>query len=531
MNVNKKNYHQVLSDISSDELFEGLLGFGLFAEKIPPFLTSEAFFNYCKLPTFSGFQSADTKYIHYESMRNINVPRVLAIPNPMSYYRQCKVLSDHWQNLLTHFKNQTNGHDYKISRIHIRKIDNTSKIFHLCYQELDDIDLHDYPELSVKHVFDMGHKNFCIDDYPEPTLLIGKRYIVKADISNCFPSIYTHSLPWALVTKSHSKGNRTDSEWFNQIDKETRSLKDGETHGILIGSHSSNLISEIILTVVDKEMYDKSYRYVRNIDDYTCYVESKEKAEKFLVDLSVSLKQFGLMLNHKKTEILKLPMASSENWVRKLNSFSFSVEKLKLSDVRSYLDIALELMFQNKENSAIVNYAIKVLSKKRMTLNAKDYFIKTIHHLVILYPYLVSLLDEKIFYSFSINKDYINKISLDVFDLGHNKKINEAMSYALYFSIKYGFFLHHDLYEKVAETNDSVLLLLAYLHDKKNSKSRDFNRSTIGKKYRDKAKELLVDIDEHWVFVYEVLTAGNLKGEWQTIKQANISFVKSDFGK
>ena len=45
----------------------------------------------------------------------------------------------------------------------------------------------------------MNYSNWKTDGTPEPDLLIGKKYIVKADISTCFPSIYTHSIPWALV--------------------------------------------------------------------------------------------------------------------------------------------------------------------------------------------------------------------------------------------------------------------------------------------------------------------------------------------
>lgn len=528
----KKSYCELLNEISADELFDGLLGYGLFAEKIPPFLTAENFLNFCKTPQ-SGFtfDKSEKKYIHYESMRNINVPRVLAIPNPIAYHNQCKVLSDNWDKLFEYFEEQTQNQEHKISRIHIRKIDNSFKVFNTCYQDLDDIDLNDYPTLVQNHLFEMNHKNFCTDDYPEPNLLIGKRYVVKADISNCFPSIYTHSLSWALVSKAYSKIHRSPTEWFNQIDLYTRNLKDAETHGILIGSHASNLISEIILIAVDKAMYDKNYRYIRNIDDYTCYVETKERAEEFLVDLSIELKQYGLMLNHKKTEILKLPLASTENWVRKLNSFVFSNDdKLKLSEVRAYLDIALDLMFHNKENSAIVNYAIKVLAKKEMTQNAKDYFIKTVHHLVLLYPYLVPLLDDKIFTIFAIDKLQIEKIAKDLFALGDSKKLYEAMSYSLFFSLKYDFLLTQDLFEKVENSNDTVLLLLAYLHDKTflNSSS-NFNRTTIRKKYRDLALSLLDDIDEYWIFVYEVLAAGNLKSEWKKMKQASVTFVRDEF--
>jgi hypothetical protein len=527
--MSKKSYCELLSEITSHELYDGLLGYGLFAEKIPPFLTAEIFLNFCKTPP-SGFTFDDStkKYIHYESMRNINVPRILAIPNPIAYHNQCNVLSDNWDKLLEYFKEETKNQEHRISRIHIRKIDDSFKVFNTCYQDLDDINLADYPALVQNHLFEMNHKNFCTDDYPEPNLLIGKRYVVKADISNCFPSIYTHSLSWALVTKKESKkysGLKHRDKWFNQIDFYTRNLKDGETHGILIGSHASNLISEIILTAVDKPMYDKGYRYIRNIDDYTCYAETKEKAEEFLIDLSTELKQYGLMLNHKKTEILKLPLASTENWVRKLNSFVFSNDdKLKLSEVRAYLDIALDLMFHNKENSAILNYAIKVLSKKEMTANAKDYFIKTVHHLVLLYPYLVPLLDEKIFVTFSIMKSQIEKISKDLFQLGESKKLYEAMSYALYFSLKYDFSIVDGLYEIVEKSNDTILLLLAYLHDEKFVK-----HSKVTKKYKALARLMKDDIDEYWIFVYEVLSFGSLKGEWRQMKKENITFIKDEF--
>ena len=43
-----KKYTDFMDEISSDELYEGLLAYGLFAEKLPPVFTSVPFFNYCK---------------------------------------------------------------------------------------------------------------------------------------------------------------------------------------------------------------------------------------------------------------------------------------------------------------------------------------------------------------------------------------------------------------------------------------------------------------------------------------------------
>jgi hypothetical protein len=51
----------------------------------------------------------------------------------------------------------------------------------------------------------------------------------------------------SMAGKDVAKSNRDKNKWFNQIDFYTRNLKDQETHGLLIGPHASNLLSEIIL--------------------------------------------------------------------------------------------------------------------------------------------------------------------------------------------------------------------------------------------------------------------------------------------
>lgn len=117
-----------------------------------------------------------------------------------------------------------------------------------------------------------------------------------ADISNCFPSVYSHSISWALVGKTVAKSKSKPSdrnEWFNQIDFYTRNLKHGETNGVLIGPHSSNLISEIILVTVDNELTKQDFKYIRNIDDYTCYVDSYEESDRFFYVYPKNLKSMN----------------------------------------------------------------------------------------------------------------------------------------------------------------------------------------------------------------------------------------------
>ena len=101
-----------MNDISSDELYKRLLAYGLFTEKLPPILSSEAFYNYC-ITLNTPFADGWRQYIYHESMRNINVPRPLGIPNPMAYQKLCRCLADNWDKLQTHFSNQTSNQNYE----------------------------------------------------------------------------------------------------------------------------------------------------------------------------------------------------------------------------------------------------------------------------------------------------------------------------------------------------------------------------------------------------------------------------------
>ena len=100
------------------------------------------------------------------------------------------------------------------------------------------------------------------------------------------------------------------------------------------------------------------------------------------------MKKIYLLLNHKKTQIIKLPISTENEWVRKLNAFQFADGNIKFSLVRAYLDMAIELTEKYKD-AAILKYAIKVINKKKLTKNAENYFIKTIFHYSLIYQYLI----------------------------------------------------------------------------------------------------------------------------------------------
>lgn len=506
-----KTYIDYMNQISKEALFEGLLGFGLFADKLPGVFSSEAFYNYCKTKGFPKFEQKGRDYIRYETTRNTNIPRLISIPNPFAYSNLCKHISEHWEELKNVFSDATLNQNYKISQIHIQKLKNKKQLFEM-----------------NKHYTD---KDYSLSVFLDK-LQITKRVRVSADISNCFPSIYSHSLPWAIVGKEVAKRSKDDKTlWFNELDYYVRNLKNEETNGLLIGPHSSNLLSELVLCRIDQDLAP-NYNYIRNIDDFTCYVNSDDEAELFLLDLNASLKKYELALNTKKTEIIKLPISSASDWVGTLNSYHIGNnltedQKIvfKFQRLKAYLDLAISLA-NSTNNQSIYSYAIKTISNTYLGKRALSYYINTIHHLVCLYPYLVHWLEEFVFDSFHLSKETIREIAQDVYNVGINRCIYESCSFAIYWAIKYGFDLSCNHIDDSFASEDCIFMLLSYI---KTTKEK-YKTKADKKRFKEKAKSLIDDMDRYWLFIYEVLPKTDLPiGEFRAIKDKKVSFVKNEF--
>ncbi|MDN3642917.1 RNA-directed DNA polymerase [Lutimonas halocynthiae] len=502
-----KTYKSYYNQITKEELFEGLLGNGLFANKIPSVFTSEQFFDFVlkKDPGFPKKGSYD--FIRYENMRNINVPRLLAIPNPIGYHNLIKTIVDNWDELTTFISEKTSNQLYKVSKVHIRK------------------------KKDSKSLFEMNYKTYEDEPNKDVDLIIGKRYKVHGDISNCFPSIYSHSIPWALLGKATAKRKSNDKLlWQNQLDFYVRNIKNQETNGLLIGPHSSNLISELILISIDHELVKMKYKFTRHIDDYVCYTKHKEEAEKFLVDLNHELKKYELSLNHKKSIIDELPHSFVSSWVRKLKNHRFKLYKNEegkefqsLKETEVFLDLAIDLMHSEADNSAILNYALNMLSKKPLNSHAVNYLVKRVHHLCYIYPYLIQIIDKLVFTPFKVMKSGKKAIAETMFDLGIEKQSYEACSYSLFFALKYNFKIDgFNMRYESFKSDDCVFMTLAYLYSKQQGKCLTWfyvRALSLQKK----------DFDKYWVYVYEVLKEINLKGPYKAMKKNKVSFIKPEY--
>jgi Reverse transcriptase (RNA-dependent DNA polymerase) len=163
------------------------------------------------------------------------------------------------------------------------------------------------------------------------------KYILKSDIKNFYPSIYTHSIAWAIHTKEmiRKKGNRNK---FNDyvglvLDKLFQYSNDGCTNGIAIGPAISDLIAEIILSSVDTEcskiISSKGIDFigVRFKDDYRFLCHSKQDAKFIIKTLQKQMSLFNLTLNENKSQAVELPEGLFRGWTAEYQPFSLRYRK------------------------------------------------------------------------------------------------------------------------------------------------------------------------------------------------------------
>ncbi|MER9952959.1 RNA-directed DNA polymerase [Mesorhizobium sp. M0047] len=150
-------------------------------------------------------------------------------------------------------------------------------------------------------------------------------FILKADIAQCFPSLYTHSIAWAAHGINSSKADTdrdSNSNYFNALDFFVRNGQRGNTRGVLVGPDAYRLIAEFILSRIDHELSslvgDKVVGAVRHVDDYYIGLKTEHDAESVLSTLRELLATYELNLNDQKTKIYSSLEPINDLWAQRL---------------------------------------------------------------------------------------------------------------------------------------------------------------------------------------------------------------------
>ncbi|MFA5859074.1 MAG: RNA-directed DNA polymerase [Elusimicrobiota bacterium] len=487
-------------------VYTKLLCFGLFPEKLDGIFVSEKFGKWIKNNKSINIPFNDRfSLLSYKLTRNNNSPRQMGIPHPLGYFRLVREILNNWVKIEKLFQPVF----YKEKSMVCPKTGN---------RNLRLVSLKSYDK-------DPGEEQLQLDKQ------FGNKYLVHADISSCFPSIYTHSISWALVGKKTAKKNQRDHNiWYNKIDKTCQYLQDGETRGIPIGADTSTILCEIILSKIDQAL--KKYNYIRFIDDYTCSCKTKEEADKFIRDLSKYLEDYKLCLNVKKTKILEYPKAINEDWVRKLRMAVDwqSIGKKEKDSVIGFLDLSSEL-FEKNPNESSIRYATQILKKKKY----KDYSIyklvlRYFLNLSFLFPYILDTCDELIsrgINSFRSNNSDIKAIIEEAFTKileEHTKyRRSDVITWSMFLAIKYDLSIQNfsRIEKDIVKTKDPIPSLMAYLYKKIRKENIVSYKSMVSK----------VDENEWWLFSYEICRIEKIalrNTEMEKARRAKITFLSSE---
>lgn len=136
-------------------------------------------------------------------------------------------------------------------------------------------------------------------------------HVLHTDVTDCYGSLYTHSISWALhglETAKSSKGK--DSLLGNKIDSHIRASRYGQTNGISQGSVLMDFVAEIVLGFVDKLISTElgapnDFRILRYRDDYRIFANNDDRTEGILKIISDKLRFVGMKLGVSKTVICR----------------------------------------------------------------------------------------------------------------------------------------------------------------------------------------------------------------------------------
>jgi hypothetical protein len=240
--------------------------------------------------------------------------RVISLPNPLHHSILAQTLDAHWNEI----QQQISTSNISLS---IPQEDTTGRSALKRKAALDDLPL----ERSLRSS--------------------SARYVLRADLSRFYHTLYTHTAPWALHSKSVAKTRKSDRTLTgNAIDSAVRNTQDQQTLGIPVGPETSDLIAEIIGAAIDGQIQSSITNLVgiRYVDDFYLYFATRAEAEEALAKLIAATREFELELNQTKTEIMELPESLEPRWKTELRSFAIKPEVQHL-DLLGFFSRAFEL--------------------------------------------------------------------------------------------------------------------------------------------------------------------------------------------
>lgn len=304
---------------------------GYFPIELPPPFTSQEF---AEASTDLTPRRRRTEAARFNLARVGGLRRGLSIPNPESQLATARELVQCWKDLVPHFERSK----LSVSRpvedaVGVRALRTAARF-------------HEQPRIRSRRM----HR---------------ARFTLQSDISQCYSSIYTHSITWALHGKSKAKAALGNAKLSgDDLDRAVRDGQSGQTKGIPIGPDTSLAIAETLLCAIDSELQDRHSRIgssgLRFMDDIEVFTRTRSEAEDILLAWESALGRYELLINPEKTRIVDGPVGLDASWRTRLSQFSIRTESdgKTANDIIAFFNLAFELA-RETPREAIVSWAVQ----------------------------------------------------------------------------------------------------------------------------------------------------------------------------
>jgi hypothetical protein len=358
---------KLIKKISLDRVAEWLLVEGYFPEQyvLPPTfkinkfdLKSVSYYKIKVTPSKTEFKPKAFETVHISFPKSQLTERIFGIIEPTIYHDIVKNLVDEWDLVIKHiFHKDIKIFSYSFPIPVSKRYEGEVGALRSGRMIYEFIEMAENDSVAEGHEF---------------------KYLLKTDIKNFYPTIYTHSIAWALHGKNMA---RSDRQSFNllgtKLDKLFQNANDCCTNGLPIGPAVSDLISEIILARVDRDCSNDlknrgiNYLGTRFKDDYRFLCNSKTDAETIIKSLQVHLRQFNLNLNESKSEIKSIPEGFYRRWC--LEYQKISLKNKKQISYKLFENTLLNVIQIDKENpdTGVIDKFLSEITTKRYTLKVK----------------------------------------------------------------------------------------------------------------------------------------------------------------
>lgn len=494
-------------------MLSALLAYGYLPREFPPLFGSQSLAGLGKvssnLPVSMTKEKADWTQPAYHNLARVGgLRRRLTVPNPANFFRLGKVFDRYSDLLMAEWEKSP-----------------FSKTL---------------PRISPQGP--RGIANEPTDRaIAKASARIGARYLLRADISQFYPSIYTHSISWALHTKKVAKTAFNDMSLAgNVLDKELQACQFGQTKGVAIGPDTSLGVAELLLAPIDRRLDDECQIMggARFIDDMEFSFQKLADAEATLARLESMLYEYELQLNGNKTEILELPETLESKYVTKLRCHIPTLTRGTKSQWIDYFNHAF-MLAKEHQSDGVLRYAIAAL--QGITATEKCWSLvqtllwqsvaldpgclRFVIDVLLLHKHRVSYVPDGEIASLAIESLIINSAPV-----GHGSEI----LWSIWAAMQLGITLSQDAQQAIAGMDDAFVAVAAMVAKRRNVFVGDFS-SPIWESW------LIEDCfrQEHWLFGYEAnrrgwctdrVRAAKLHNEptVQALTEADVTFLIDD---